>query len=77
MGQVVDRSCCCLSEAQSCRIVSANVAADIEGFSFTALNKCTMASLTQESCELLMLMQALLGDNIFGQITPARCLKIR
>ena len=68
MAPVVDRSCSCLSEAESCRIVSANVAADTEGGSFTELNKCTMGSATREYCELLALLQALLGDNIFGQI---------
>ena len=68
MGPVVEISCSCLSEAESCRIVLANVAADTEGFSFTELNKCTMGSATREYCGLLVLSQALLGDNIFGQI---------
>ena len=66
MGPVLDKSRCCLSEAESCLMLSANAAADTEGLSFTALNKCTMANPTQEGCELLMLIQALLNDNVFS-----------
>ena len=71
MGPVVDKSRRCFSEAESCLIISANAAADTEGFSFSALNKCTMARPTQKCCELLMLIQAPLGGNVFSQITCA------
>ena len=77
MGPVVVKSCCCSREAESCRIASANAAADTDDFNLIALNKCTMAILTFECCELLMLIQVLLGDSIFNQYTHTGRLKIR
>jgi len=76
MGPVVVKSCCRSSEAESSRIALANAAANTDDFNLTALNKCTMASPTYKCCELLVLIQVLLGDNIFNPFTRADRLKI-
>ena len=76
MGPVVVKSCCCSRETESCRIASANAAADTDDFNLIALNKCSMARPAYECCELLMLIQVLLGDNIFNQFALTGRLKI-
>ena len=76
IGPVVVKSCCCSREAESCRIASVNAAADTDDFNLIALNKCTMAISAYECCELLMLIQVLLGDNIFNQFAHTGRLKI-
>ena len=76
MRPVVVKSCCCSREAESCRIASANAAADTDDFNLIALNKCNMAIPTYECCALLMLIQVLLGENILNQFTHTGRLKI-
>ena len=76
MGPVVVKSCCCSRETESCRIASANAAADTDDFNLIALHKCTMAIPAFECCELLMLIQVLLGDNILSPFTHMGRLKI-
>ena len=76
MGPVVVKSCCCSREAESCRIASVNAAADTDDFNLIALNKWTMSSPTFECRELLMLIQVLLGDNIFNPFAQTGRLKI-